>query len=100
MVSPLFKNCLLFKHAKNISELLYLPGYSFMFKKDKVNCKQGKGEKKMVEKNVKKELAKKNRCQFATIPLGTRIHEESKGKRKQIERREVASFLGKGGCNE
>lgn len=54
----------------------------------------------MVEKNVKKELAKKNRCQFATVPLGTRIHEESKGKRKQIERREVASFLGKGGCNE
>ena len=54
----------------------------------------------MVKKNVNKELAKKNRCQFATVPLGIRIHEESKGKRKQIERREVASFLGKGGCNE
>ena len=54
----------------------------------------------MVKKNVKRELANKNRCQFATVPLGIRIHEESKGKRKQIETREVASFLGKGGCNE
>ena len=78
--------------------LLYLPGYSFMFKKTKLTA--NKGGKKMVEKNIKKELAKKNRCQFATVPLGTRIHEESKGKRKQMERKEVSSFLGKGGCNE
>lgn len=92
-----FKYCLLFKHRKAL--LLYLPGYSFMFKKTKLIANKRR-EKKMVKKNVKKELAKKNRCQFATVPLGTRIHEESKGKRKQIERREVASFLGKGGCNE